>query len=261
MKLRHILTLLTFNAVLFAAVFFAANFWAKDRLPKTRAQFLTQEQTLLYKKYTAELNHLRRFEFQQHMYPDAKKSITDFLFSNVGDGKRTILIQGDSWAEQMILGYPSFFALQIFSEENDTRVIVGGTTSYSPSIMTAQYRIMRDDFAIHPEIVVGIIDQTDIGDELCRYRQQRSKNKEGEEIVRPYDGTTLVPYQLTSYFDLIDILDAPGIPLIKLIKYRLAKSKKLAQGGCYKEIVSPLEGQLTYDDRQYFKERVRAYID
>ena len=84
MKFRSALTLLTLNFVLFAAVFFAANFWAKDRLPKTRAQFLTQEQTSFYKKYTAELNHLRRFEFQQHMYPDAEKSTTDFLFSKVG---------------------------------------------------------------------------------------------------------------------------------------------------------------------------------
>ena len=242
MKFRHVLTLLTVNAVLFTALLFAANFWAKDRLPKTRAQFLTQEQTLFYKKHSAELNHLRMFEFQQHMYSDAAKSTTDFLFSKVGDGKRTILIQGDSWAEQMILGYPSFLALQIFSEDNDIQFIVGGTSSYAPSIMSAQYRLLRDYFAIQPEIVVGIIDQTDIGDELCRYRHQRSKNEEGAEIVKPYDGTTLVPYLLTPYFDLIDILDAPGIPLIKLIKYRLAKSKTHNRGGVTRKSFPHLRG-------------------
>jgi len=261
MKLRHVITILLVNAILFSGVFFLANIWAKDRLPRTRAQFITQEQAIFYKKYAAELNHLRVFDFQQHMHPDAEKSTTDFLFSKIGDGKQTVVIQGDSWAEQMILGHPSFVALQIFSEKNNMQFIVAGTNSYAPSLMAAQYRLLKQDFSTQPDIVVGIIDQTDIGDELCRYRSQRSKNKAGEDIVLPYGGTSYVPYLLTPYFELIDILDGAESPLFKLIKYRLVKSKTRSPGGCNLEVVSPLEGQLSAADRQYVESRIDAYIN
>jgi len=261
MKLRHVVTILLINAVLFMSAFLALNHWAKERLPKTRAQFMTPEQVIFYKKYAAEVNHLRLFDFQKHMHQDAYKGTTDFLFSTVGAGNRTVLIQGDSWAEQMILGHQSFIALQIFSEQQDTRFIVGGTNSYAPSLMAAQFRLLKQDFALQPEIVVGIIDQTDIGDELCRYRLQQSKNKAGEDVVLPYARGAYVPYLLHPYFDLIDILDREGNPLLKLIEYRLAKSKTMNPSGCYKEILSPLDGQLTELDRQYVESRIGAYLN
>ena len=261
MKLRHVVTILIVNAVLFISAFLIANIWAKDRLPRTRAQFITQEQAIFYKKYAAELNHLRVFDFQAYMHPDAEKDTTDFMYSTVGKGKQTVVIQGDSWAEQMILGHPSFVALQIFSEQRDMRFIVAGTNSYAPSLMATQYRLLKQDFSIQPDIVIGIIDQTDIGDELCRYRSQMSKNKAGEDIVLPYDGASYVPYLLTPYFELIDILDGPESPLFKLIKYRLVKSQTRSPGGCNLEVVSPLEGQLTEPDRQYVESRIDAYIN
>jgi hypothetical protein len=261
MKLRNIVAILLINAFLFGSLYYAASFWAEDRLPKTRKQFLTSEQVVFYKKYAAELNHLRVFDFQSHMHQDADKATTDFLFSKIGNGGRTILIQGDSWAEQMVLGHQSFIVLQNFAEQNNVRFIVGGTNSYSPSLMAVQNRLLKQDFNISPEIVVGIIDQTDIGDELCRYRSRRSKNQQGEDIVLPYDGDIVVPYLLTRYFELIDILDGPQGALYKLIKYRLVKSKTMLQGGCVHQILSPLEGQLSDTDKQYFEERVDAYIN
>jgi hypothetical protein len=260
MKLRPVMTILLVNAVLFVSAFFALTYWAIERLPKTRAQFMTPEQVIFYKKYAAEVNHLRMFDFQKHMHQDADKDTIDFLFSKVGDGKRTVLIQGDSWAEQMILGHQSFIALQIFSEQHDTRFIVGGTNSYAPSLMAVQYRLLKQDFALQPEVVVGIIDQTDMGDELCRYRLRQSKNKAGEDVVLPYDEGAYVPYLLHPYFDLIDILDRPGNPLLKLIEYRLVKSKTMPPSGCYKEILSPLEGQLTELDRRYVESKIAAYL-
>ena len=38
--------------------------------------------------------------------------------------------------------------------------------------MTLQLETLRDDFSIHPSIIIGIIDQTDIGDELFNYKEQ-----------------------------------------------------------------------------------------
>jgi hypothetical protein len=260
MKLRNVIVIILVNGVLFTGAWFAADFSAQDRLPRTRAQFLTKEQVVFYQKYAAELNHLRSFDFERQIHPDAEKNTENFLFSKIGGGKRTVLIQGDSWAEQLMLSHQSFVALQIFSEEHDLQFIVGGTASYAPSIMAVQYRLLRNDFSIHPDIIVGILDQTDIGDELCRYPSQLSKNASGEDIVLPYNGTELVPYFLTQYFNLIDILDGPGSALTRLIKYRMAKSEKMLPSGCNQEILSPLEGLLSEPDRRYVETRINNYI-
>ena len=39
--------------------------------------------------------------------------------------------------------------------------------------MKLQYEILKKDFNIHPDIVIAYIDQTDIGDEICRYKKKR----------------------------------------------------------------------------------------
>lgn len=261
MKVRQISIILLINLVFFAVVFGIAHLWADNRLPKTRAQFLTPEQVRFYKKYSAEMNHLRVFDFLNLMPRDVEKTTTDFLFSKIGTGNQVVLIQGDSWAEQMVTSHPSYIALQIFAEDNDIQFILGGTNSFATSIMQAQYRLLRKDFSIAPNIVIAIIDQTDIGDELCRYRHQIAQNALGEHIVKPHDGTELVPYVLKPYFDLIDILDKPGNPLLKLIEYRLVKSKSMVPMGCYlDQVVGPLAGQLSLSDRRYVVDRIGAYI-
>ena len=38
--------------------------------------------------------------------------------------------------------------------------------------MTVQFQILKENFNISPSVVIAIIDQTDIGDELCRYRSK-----------------------------------------------------------------------------------------
>ena len=50
--------------------------------------------------------------------------------------------------------------------------------------MTSQLFLLRNHFGHNPEYLVAIIDQTDIGDEICRYRKLRSKEKR-RVIVKP----------------------------------------------------------------------------
>jgi hypothetical protein len=138
---------------------------------------------------------------------------------------------------------------------------VGGTTSYAPSVLQAQYRVLRQDFGLTPKIVVGVIDQTDIGDELCRYKDQLAKSQTGEHIVKPYSGPVLVPYHLEAYFRTIDTLDSSESALLKLVRYQVAKSIPAQVGGCGHEILAPLERSLSQADRNYFVERVNQYID
>ena len=54
-----------------------------------------------------------------------------------------------------------------------TQFLLAGTSSYSPSLMSAQLNTIRSHFKELPETIIAIIDQTDLGDELCRYRNLR----------------------------------------------------------------------------------------
>ena len=60
-----------------------------------------------------------------------------------------------------------------------TKIINGGVASYSPSLINAQYKILEQDFKIRPDILVIYIDQTDMGDELCRYKNLINLNNKG----------------------------------------------------------------------------------
>jgi len=260
-KRTGILVILLINLILIACLLLIGSHLAEKRLPKTRAQFLSQEDLTFYKKYSDQLNHLRDFEFFKKLYPGTPSTRSDYLFSKIGDGKIQVLLQGDSWAEQFLKSPPSFFTLQNFAENKDLSLLVAGTSSYSPSVMQTQYRILRTDFDLSPKIVVGVIDQTDIGDELCRYKSQLAVNQGGEQIVQPYTGSMIVPYHLEAYFRAVDILDSSESALVRLLKYKIAKLTPVQLGGCGHEILSPLNGILSQPDRDYFIDRVSKYID
>jgi len=76
------------------------------------------------------------------------------------NNNQNILIQGDSWAQAARVSQ-SF--LKETSERNHIGLVNTGIINYSPSPMTTQLNILRDDFDIHPPIIIEIIDQTDIG--------------------------------------------------------------------------------------------------
>ncbi len=258
---KKFLVILLVNAVLFGAAFLVLSYFAENRLPKTRGQFLSQENLVFYKKYSEQLNHLRNFDFLGRINSSLNTTKKDFLFTSVGKGTTQVLIQGDSWAEQFVTNIPSLSSLQNFSEDHEIELIIAGITSYSPSVMQAQYRLLRQDFGINPHVVVAVFDQTDIGDELCRYKNQLSVSAEGELIVKPYTADIIVPYYLQSYFDAVAILDSSESALIRLLKYKLAKVKPREIGGCGGNILSPLSNGLNEVDRRYLINRIENYIE
>lgn len=89
--------------------------------------------------------------------------------------KDNVLIQGDSWAE--IANKKEIFNfLKEISIKNNIGLINSGISSYSPSPMMSQLYILEKEFKIKPSIIVAIIDQTDLGDELYRYRSLNKKS-------------------------------------------------------------------------------------
>ena len=221
---------------------------------------MDKEKADFYRKYASRLNHLRDVNLAQKLSPEIQISTTDFLFSQIGNSGPTVLIQGDSWAEQFIQSHASYVALEMFSESHNMNFVVAGITSFSPTPMAVQYRLLKRDFNIAPKVVVGTIDQTDIGDELCRYRKQIDRDEDGE-FVHPYGSDEMVPYSVGPYFKMIDILESNKPALIRLIKYKVEKLRNLPLAGCSaQQMMSGLKNGLSDQDRSYFLERVLNYI-
>ena len=154
--------------------------------------FLNQEILEFHKKYSLQLHHTRTTDSTKiiellndnHSIPleelnmSFNKKIKDkneLLYNviNFSNSDNAILIQGDSWVEQFNFYLDSFNRLKNFAENNNYKVINAGISSFSPSLMDVQFKILESDFKIKPKYVVAYIDQTDVGDELCRYKNNK----------------------------------------------------------------------------------------
>ena len=160
-------------------------FYYKKFDEKIKNTLVPKEKYEIILKYLDEVNHIR---------PEYVNS-SELIYSviNPYSSKVNILMQGDSWFNQ--INFPTndyakgYHEVNIFeptrndfkslnfilnwAKKRDIGVINAGTGSYSPSLMSVQLDILERDFNIFPNILVSYIDQTDFGDEVCRY----SKNK------------------------------------------------------------------------------------
>ena len=129
----------------------------------------TTELIEFYDYYHKELHHLGRLNEVDPQNP------ASLMFEQIGDGSSDIIIQGDSWAEQYRTDKSKEYLKSFVKKNSLHKIILSGTGSYSPSIMTSQLFLLKNNFGYNPEIIIAVIDQTDIGDELCRYRNLRKK--------------------------------------------------------------------------------------
>ena len=127
-----------------------------------------------YQKYSPLVNHLRYRDI--YRFETIEQELLFNFIKNESD-KRQILFLGDSWMEQINLTEGNKRHLSE-SFKAFSKIINGGTASHSPSLMHAQYKILEKDFKIKPDILVIYIDQTDMGDEICRYKYLLNINDE-----------------------------------------------------------------------------------
>ena len=134
-----------------------------------------------HKKYTSKIHHLSGLNW------DKKNEIPEnFLFTVVNNFQNKdykILIQGDSYVETLTYHNKSFDLLKKFSKKNNVGLINAGVGSYSPSLMKLQLDILEKDFKIYPNIIVAYFDQSDVGDEICRYKDKRKFNNKNQLIA------------------------------------------------------------------------------
>ncbi len=256
-KLKLLATLITMIIIIVAL-----QIVAKLAFPIVRVKYPSRDLVTFYKKYSVKVNHLRNLRILSKEN-ELQGQFTSLIYRQLKGGKTKVLIQGDSWAEQ-------FSSAELSGLKDDFTVTLSGVTSYAPSPMAAQLDILVDEFGIKPELVVATIDQTDIGDELCRYRSKRSIDSAGQVTVAPFDiekgDRYTEPYNSTALWEAVDILDSESLSLTKLLKvvwknnilYPITHaSRKKCRWG---DISEPLTGHLSAEDRAYFVKTVDDYI-
>ena len=227
-----------------------------------------------YKKYSKLINHLR---FQ----PDYKYNLSpeEQLFTKLNNSNQSkkILLQGDSWIE-VILKRKKAKNYFLDSTKGEAQIINAGISSYSPSLMNVQFDILEKDFNIKPEILLVYIDQTDIGDEICRYKSLRKIDKNGNLIKVSYEDFPIYkgPFNLHEIMILseIDINTASRLAKThKYLNYKFTKTlnrinkiyqkeikKNYPHKKCGWEQIESYLLSADTEDIQYFKDILKEFF-
>ena len=239
------------------------------------------------KSYSKKLHHLRIGG--ESMVNEIKAE--NYLFSTVNKfsiNTNNILMQGDSWIQQMdgilplgaFKGAKSYDLINNFVKKNNFGLINAGVSTFSPSLMQLQYEILEKDFNIKPNIVVAYIDQADIGDELCRYKNNRIYDKNNTLVAVKNKNYSRAIFSLTklNYISEIVLLNNSQLKrTFKLtnffIKYgflrAINKFKSIKKFGwknrdifkCqFREIRKYLISSSS-SEISYFEDRVKDYIN
>ena len=77
--------------------------------------------------------------------------------------------------------------------------------------MQLQFQILEKDFNFKPNTVVAYIDQTDFGDELCRYKHNRVYDKNNILIAVKKENYSRAVYEHTKIFNISAIAFAESL--------------------------------------------------
>ena len=152
--------------------------------------FKLSENLNFHEKYSKKLHHIREELDLNTLFKRPK--VEDLLFTTITNPEEKeviVLFQGDSWMEQLTVpvddNFISVELVQKFKSNKKIAFINGGTGSYSPSIMNLQLDVLEHDFKIFPNIIIAYIDQTDIGDENCRYKNNKVYKDGVLKLIQP----------------------------------------------------------------------------
>ena len=260
--LFSLLAIISFLLFLIVVIF--ENTLAKKIIDSQLEKLLPRSYYDFYQAEYKNVNHLRELQLNRYIN-GAYDGPTSLLYSKIGDGNLEILIQGDSWAEQFIHSSSSKDSLNKFSKENDLTFLLSGISSYAPSPMTAQLNVLRKKFYSKPEYIIALIDQTDIGDELCRYKNQISIGDFGLS-VKPFDDSKYSEvYSTSDLLEDITIYYGNNYNFKKLLL--LAKNEikrkfrvKIPRVCTWRIISQPLYEGITNEQRRYLLSVIDKYI-
>lgn len=247
---------------------------------KDKNNFIKLENLNFHEKYSNQMHHLRGNNWPHH-----KKNMLwkkeDYLFSVITEFKKNndnYLIQGDSWAEYMVFKDKIRNSLISIAKEKKIGIINSGISSFSPSPMKIQYKILEEEYKIKPDYLISIIDQTDIGDELCRYKHNIINNENGtvKKIKREFNtGAVMDTSKFYSFSRIIlekknfinfHITNYYFFKTFNQFKTRIYNIKKygMKNSGNYKcefQQIQKYLFNLNKKDEEYFKKRTQEYFN
>ena len=186
------------------------------------------------------------------------------------NNKENILIQGDSWAE-IAQQKEINKILKEYSQSNNVGLINAGISSYSLSPMTSQLFILRKEFNISPTILITIIDQTDIGDEIYRYRSLDKKSFSPiltnlhinfyKKAINNFEKNNLSFFKLIQFAKSYFFLHKKvyGLSNFNTLKIILKKTKAKIFG--VPIVLSPLRFGINEFEEDIIKKRINNYIN
>ena len=259
--------------------FIKTHFTYHEKAPHLFDDF---DNLIFHKKYSKIVHHLRDSGGRW----DIEGKPENYLFSIINEfsvAGKNVLLQGDSWMEQLsdtTFNKTSSDLIKDFAKNNNIGIVNGGTTSHSPSLMQLHYKILEEDFNIKPNIVVAYIDQTDIGDELCRYKDKRVYDKNNVLIGIKNEAYTRAGYDYTKIYNISEIALLYNSKIKRtfkltnfFIKYKflrfISKTKSIKKYGWQNKNISKcwVDETLKYlisgnkNEIAYFENRVRDYIN
>ena len=249
--------------------------------------FKSIETLNFHKKYSKKVHHLKAENTLNTLFKKSK--VEDLLFTTMNkleDKEVIVLFQGDSWMAQLNWAWSDNFTsiklVQNFKSEKKIGFVNAGVGSYSPSLMSVQLDVLEEDFKIFPSIIIAYIDQTDIGDENCRYKNNKTYKNGILKLVRPVDhlmyrdifnyteiyGLSKISLsnspKILKTFQLINFKFKHGLTKSSIRFYRKyisqSKSDKEKITKCYvpeiqKYLINPNE-----TDIKYFADSIREYL-
>ena len=233
-----------------------------SNLKSNKNIFSKYDQILPYIRQPQRFNNKNNFKISY----DEK----DFFFTTISEfnnQSKNILIQGDSWAEQLSKK-DTYNYLKEFSKKNNYGLVNSGIRSYSPSPMAVQLYLLRKDFNLKPNIIVALLDQTDIGDELFRYNIPNWQENKINYFDKSHE-TSLVQIFTENNFNsiklisLIELYYSSNLKKFsthkKTIFYIYSRLKNFVQG--IPSVMSPIVNGMSDHDIDLFASRVENYID
>ena len=236
------------------------NLWLKSHIDNKPDKFSKE----FYKKYYNKLHHLREFRDDKYKYGLMYTIIDEETDYN--NSKSTVLINGDSWSEFLLEDYVVLNEVIKIKRKEKINIIISGTSSYSFSPTTVQLQILRKDFNINPNKIITMIDHTDVGDEICRYKNQLEFDEGGTLLrVRPESFFSGEIYAVKLYLAKYDIYDSKDLNIIKLLKYTVLKNKikknKKPLKCNFTELMRPVKVGLSKNEYIHLKEATIRYIN
>jgi len=247
-------------------------------------KFSSIESLNFHKKYSNIFHHLRNLKKKD------RSNFNEYLYTTINKfepGQNNILFQGDATVQQMIDPYDNNFQglefVKNFTKVNNLGFVNTGISSFSPTLMKLQLEVLEKDFDIKPNIIVAYIDQTDIGDENCKYKDKKII-KENKVVSIKGDSYSGKQYDYEKIYGTSNIFlteEFKSIKAFKLLNFKikynyikfrnknLEKFKRVLKDGysgrklknCFVPKIQSYLTDSTDEEIKYFEKTVIDYIN